>query len=48
MVSSYKNTVIDAIFIEDPKYDILMVSCSDKYIRGYNVSNVNPVIATQP
>jgi hypothetical protein len=47
-VSSYRNTVLDAIFIDDPKYNMLLVSCSDKFIRGYNVSNINPVIATQP
>jgi hypothetical protein len=47
-VSSYKNTVLDAIYIEDPKYQMLIISCSDKYIRGYNVSGNTPVIAQQP
>ena len=47
-VSSYKNTVIDAIYIDDQKYEMLIVSCSDKYIRGYNVSGNTPVIAQQP
>ena len=47
-VSSYRNTVIDAIFIDDPKYDMLIVSCSDNYVRGYNVNSVNPFIANQP
>lgn len=47
-VSSYKNTVLDAIYISDLKYDMLIVSCSDKHIRGYNVENLVPVIACQP
>ena len=36
-VSSYKNTVLDAIYLNDLKYDMVLVSCSDKHIRGYNV-----------
>ncbi len=47
-VSSYKNTVLDTIYLDDEKYDMLIVSCSDKYIRGYNITNMVPVIACQP
>jgi hypothetical protein len=47
-VSSYKNTVIDAIYIDDKKYDMLMVSSSDKFVRGYDVSSMLPVIQAQP
>lgn len=47
-VSSYKNIVVDAIYLEDPKYDMLMVSSSDKFVRGYNVSGMLPVIQPQP
>ena len=47
-VSEYKNTVLDFIYLDDPKYDMLMVSCSDKYIRGYDISSNNPVIGHQP
>lgn len=47
-VSSYKNTVIDAIYLDDEKYDMLVVSSSDKYVRGYNVSGLLPVIEVQP
>jgi hypothetical protein len=47
-VSSYKNTVIDAIYIDENKYDMLMVSSSDKFVRGYDVSSMLPVIQAQP
>ena len=47
-VSSYKNTVLDTIYLEDEKYDMLVVSCSDKYVRGYNVTNIIPLLAPQP
>lgn len=47
-VSSFKNTALDAIYLNDQKYDMLIVSCSDKNIRGYNVENLVPVIANQP
>jgi hypothetical protein len=47
-VSCYKNVVIDAIYLDDQKYDMLMVSSSDKFVRGYNVSGMLPVIQPQP
>ena len=47
-MSSYKNTVLDIIFVDDPKYNMMLVSCSDKIVRGYNVATQLPQLAVQP
>jgi hypothetical protein len=48
VVSNFKNIVLDMIYLSDKKYNMLLVSCSDKIIRGWNVSSNIPVAATQP
>jgi hypothetical protein len=47
-VASYKNTVIDAIYLNGGKYNMLLVSCSDKTVRAYDVSGSIPTLAFQP
>jgi hypothetical protein len=48
VVSNFKNIVLDMIYLSDRKYNMLLVSCSDKIIRGWNIESNLPVLATQP
>jgi len=48
IVSNFKNIVLDMIYLPGKKYNMLLVSCSDKIIRGWNVSANVPILAMQP
>jgi hypothetical protein len=39
---------MDAIYVHGSKYNMLFVSCSDKFVRCYDVSGSVPTLATQP
>lgn len=48
VVAEYKNVVLDMIYINDSKYNMLITSSSDFMIKGWDVSSNIPALAKQP
>ena len=48
VVAEYKNILLDMIYINDSKYNMLITSSTDLVIRGWDVSSNLPVLARQP
>jgi hypothetical protein len=48
VVAEYKNILLDMIYINDSKYNMLITSSTDFVIRGWDVSSNLPVLARQP
>jgi hypothetical protein len=48
VVAEYKNVILDMIYINDSKYNMLITSSTDFVIRGWDISSNIPAIAKQP
>jgi hypothetical protein len=48
VVANYKSSILDMIYIDDGKYNMLLTSSSDCMIRGWDVSTNIPSAAKQP
>ena len=48
IVAEYKNIILDMIYINDSKYNMLITSSSDFMIKGWDISSNIPSLAKQP
>lgn len=48
VVSGYKVSILDMIYIESPKYRMLVTSSSDGFVRGWDIRGATPTLARQP
>lgn len=48
VVAEYRNVILDMIYINDNKYDMLITSSTDFMIRGWDISSNIPSLARQP
>lgn len=48
MVANYKTVILDMIYINDGKYNMLMTSSSDCTVRGWDISSSIASLAKQP
>lgn len=48
VVAEYKNVILDMIYVNDGKYDMLITSSTDFMVRGWDISSNIPVLAKQP
>ena len=48
VVAEYKNVILDMIYINDSKYNMLITSSSDFMIKGWDISSNLPTLAKQP
>lgn len=48
VVAEYKNVILDMIYINDGKYNMLITSSTDYMVRGWDISSNLPVLAKQP
>jgi len=48
VVAEYKNIILDMIYINDSKYNMLITSSTDFMIRGWDINSNIPQLAKQP
>lgn len=47
IVSSYNVTFLDMIYVSNDRYQILLTSSTDGYVRGWDINGNIPVLARQ-
>lgn len=48
VVSGYKVTFLDMIYVSNDKYEMLITSSTDGIIRGWDIHGTVPTLAKQP
>ena len=48
VVADYKIIFLNMIYIDTPKYEMLLTSSSDGMVRGWNISGSTPFVSKQP
>ena len=48
VVAEYKNVILDMIYINDSKYNMLITSSTDFMIKGWDITSNTPQLAKQP